>query len=284
MKIKFLGTAAAEGFPGLFCSCEICEKARKAGGKNIRTRSQSLINDDLLIDFSADTYFHTLNYGLDLRKVKSLIITHGHDDHLYPFDLGYRASPVYAEFPNGGKDKKPLEIYLTCRSDSFLRMAFRAKGNKIKDKTALNINYIKKFVPFTTAGYSVTPLKADHAIQYDPVFYIISKDGKTVLYGHDTGYFPKASWDYIEKNNIHFDFVTLDCTCTIEDEAYSYHMGFKACCDVKKRLLQNGNADKNTIFYLNHFSHNCGYTYDELCPIAEKEGFCVSYDGLEVEF
>lgn len=158
------------------------------------------------------------------------------------------------------------------------------EGNKIKDKTALNINYIKKFVPFTTAGYSVTPLKADHAIQYDPVFYIISKDGKTVLYGHDTGYFPKASWDYIEKNNIHFDFVTLDCTCTIEDEAYSYHMGFKACCDVKKRLLQNGNADKNTIFYLNHFSHNCGYTYDELCPIAEKEGFCVSYDGLEVEF
>ena len=29
MKIKYYGTAAAEGIPGLFCSCEICENARK---------------------------------------------------------------------------------------------------------------------------------------------------------------------------------------------------------------------------------------------------------------
>ena len=59
MKIKFYGTAAAEGFPGMFCSCETCEKARKAGGKNIRTRSQTVINNELMIDFSADTYLHT---------------------------------------------------------------------------------------------------------------------------------------------------------------------------------------------------------------------------------
>ncbi|HBJ10614.1 MAG TPA: carbon-phosphorus lyase, partial [Ruminococcaceae bacterium] len=38
MKFQYLGTAAAEGFPGMFCSCDTCEKARKAGGRNIRTR------------------------------------------------------------------------------------------------------------------------------------------------------------------------------------------------------------------------------------------------------
>ena len=67
MKFKFLGTAAAEGVPGLFCNCEICEKTRILKGKNIRTRSQSLINDDLLIDFPADTYLHVLNYGLEIE-------------------------------------------------------------------------------------------------------------------------------------------------------------------------------------------------------------------------
>ena len=64
MKLTYLGTAAAEGFPALFCNCPYCEEARRLGGKNIRTRSQSLINDDLLIDFPADTYHHLLLQGM----------------------------------------------------------------------------------------------------------------------------------------------------------------------------------------------------------------------------
>ena len=60
MKIKFLGTAAAEGFPAVFCNCEYCNKARELGGKNIRTRSQAIIDNKLLIDLPADTYFHFL--------------------------------------------------------------------------------------------------------------------------------------------------------------------------------------------------------------------------------
>ena len=55
MRIKYLGTAAAEGVPGIFCDCENCKRARKLGGKNIRTRSQAILDDTLLIDFPADT-------------------------------------------------------------------------------------------------------------------------------------------------------------------------------------------------------------------------------------
>ena len=58
MKFTFLGTAAAEGFSAVFCNCKYCIEARKLKGKNIRTRSQSLINDDLLVDLPADTYSH----------------------------------------------------------------------------------------------------------------------------------------------------------------------------------------------------------------------------------
>lgn len=43
MKITYLGTAAAEGFPAMFCNCEYCREAKKLGGKNIRTRSQAII-------------------------------------------------------------------------------------------------------------------------------------------------------------------------------------------------------------------------------------------------
>ena len=51
MKIQILGTAAAEGWPALFCNCEACRRAREKGGKNIRTRAGTLIDDQLLIDF-----------------------------------------------------------------------------------------------------------------------------------------------------------------------------------------------------------------------------------------
>ena len=78
MKIKFLGTAAAEGIPGIFCDCDTCEKARKNGGEFIGTRSQSVVDNKILIDFPPDTYHHILTHGLKLHKIHTLIITHPH--------------------------------------------------------------------------------------------------------------------------------------------------------------------------------------------------------------
>ena len=31
MKFKYLGTAAAEGWPAMFCSCDACNRARTSG-------------------------------------------------------------------------------------------------------------------------------------------------------------------------------------------------------------------------------------------------------------
>lgn len=87
MKIKYLGTAAAEGIPALFCRCDICKEARKRGGREIRTRSQAIIDEKLLIDFPADSYLHILHYNMDFSSIEHLLITHSHDDHFYPFDL-----------------------------------------------------------------------------------------------------------------------------------------------------------------------------------------------------
>ncbi len=39
------------------------------------------------------------------------------------------------------------------------------------------------------------------------------------------------------------------------------------------------------MFILNHFSHNAkDVVYDDFVKIAEREGFLVSYDGMEYEF
>ena len=51
MEIQYLGTAAAEGWPAIFCNCESCKKAATKRGKNIRTRSQAIIDKKILIDY-----------------------------------------------------------------------------------------------------------------------------------------------------------------------------------------------------------------------------------------
>ena len=35
MKLQFLGTAAAERIPAMFCACDTCKRALRAGGRNI---------------------------------------------------------------------------------------------------------------------------------------------------------------------------------------------------------------------------------------------------------
>ena len=85
MKIQYLGTAAAEGLPALFCDCETCRKAREIGGKEMRTRTQLVVNGKLLLDFPPDTYTHALNYSLKLGQIQHLLITHSHMDHFFSF-------------------------------------------------------------------------------------------------------------------------------------------------------------------------------------------------------
>ena len=48
MKLKYLGTAAAEGIPAMFCECNNCKEARRRGGRDLRTRSQALIDGKVL--------------------------------------------------------------------------------------------------------------------------------------------------------------------------------------------------------------------------------------------
>ena len=84
MKIKILGSGGGERYPASFCSCEHCEEARRVGGKSLRTLSQTLINDDLIIDFPLDTDMHCVSFGINLGKIENALITHTHSDHFLP--------------------------------------------------------------------------------------------------------------------------------------------------------------------------------------------------------
>lgn len=277
MKLKYLGTAAAEGIPAIFCDCEVCRRSKQLGGKNIRTRSQAVVDDKLLIDFPADTYTHYLNYNFPLSKITSCIITHSHNDHLYPSEIEMRKDG-FSHIP----DIKPMTFYAGESGFDILH-AVTKKYDVTED--IVKIRRIEPFKAFDADGYRIIPLKASHDESSSPFVFLVEKNGKTLFYSNDTGDYPLESWEYLKHYGRKINLVSLDCTSGNRAEDYIGHMGIVDNIKIREKLFDYGVADKNTIFVLNHFSHNgADVVYDDFVNIAEKQNFLVSYDGMEIEF
>ena len=272
MKLKFLGTAAYEGIPALFCNCDVCRKSRELGGRNMRSRSQALVDEDLLLDFPADTLWHTHRFGLDWQKIRYCLITHDHSDHLYPEDA-IQADPAFTHGHNG------LHFYSAQAGYDHL-------NNKLGDSTKklIKISLVEAGKKFTAGDYEVLPLWADHDSSSSPVFYSIRKGNKKLLYAHDTGWFPDASWDLLKKEGGVFDLISLDCTGGLVGGGWTRgHMGLETNLKVIERLRDEKLIDDKTVIVANHFTHNAN-TYDELIVEGKKHGVIISYDGMEMDF
>lgn len=278
MKIKYLGTAAAEGIPALFCNCPVCKRAKELGGRDIRTRSQALIDDVLLVDFPPDTYLHMLRDGFDLSAVRSLLITHSHSDHFNPSDIFMRTN-TYAHDPAEPR----LNVYGGRHVFGQLRQIRNGQSEDSGAVQRLALYEVRPYEPVEIDGYKVTPLPATHmeGQEEQALIYIIEKGGKTLLYGNDTGFFSEEVWDALAGRR--FDAVSLDSTLGPK-APYSGHMDLERNLRTRLRMLDMGCTGENTRFIVVHFSHNAGLNHGELVREAEKLGFEAAYDGMEALF
>ena len=278
MKLTYLGTAAAEGFPAVFCNCKYCNAAREKGGKNIRTRSQAIVNDELLIDLPADTYSHFLQNGIRGDRIGYLIVTHSHSDHFYPNEL-HTHGGCYAH----AMERNPMHI---LASDRVYRTCESAIANW--EKSIRETYVLHEGIPFETVTlgeYAITPLPARHAPAEKAVIYVIAHGGKTLLYAHDTGYLLEEVFDYIREKGLYFDAASFDCTnVNIPISDTGSHMGFPNIERVIARLRDCGAIDDRTKCMVNHFSHNGNPMQEYLEECAAPLGCGVSYDGCTVEF
>lgn len=271
MKLHFYGTGASEGVPAIFCRCENCKKIRKMGGKNYRSRTSCQIDDDLMIDFSADIFDHMRFGGLDMSNIKTLIITHTHSDHFYPEEL-IHVAPPYA-WPEG---KEKLTVYGNeSACDRLLKLC------SSQTMPYIDINPIHNMEEVKTGGFEVKALPAEHDPTQECHLYILRKGMKNLLYAHDTGYFPEITWKELQKE--HLDGVVLDCTCCNGHSYFQHHMGFQDNLKIKQRMLEEEIADQKTVFISTHFVHTYGPFQQELEKAFAPYGFIAAYDGMEVE-
>lgn len=280
MKINYIGTAAAEGIPALFCTCPVCQHARKEKGKEVRLRSGACINESLLIDFPPDIFTAALFGYVNLPAVRNVILTHSHADHCDMHEMIYRAQPHFCNQDPG----LVLHIYGNEKCKAKYDFAGTEMDGQIP---CTEFHIIKAFESFVLDGVCVTPLPANHALQEEAFVFLLEQEGQRFLYGNDTGWFPEATLGYLAGK--YCNGVSLDCTmCFGMPDADMGHMGFCTIVRLKQQLIRQGTADANTKFICHHFSHNGlreegkVYTNALLTEICAREGLVPSFDGMAV--
>ena len=285
MKLLYLGTAAAEGIPALFCECERCQKERALGAKGVHTRSGALLDGTLKLDFGPDSYKQMLDNGLNYAKIHSVLITHSHEDHLDVDELNLRRGT----FAHILTTDKRMTVYGNERVGEMVKRL---------ECEYFAFQLLKPFETVNIEGYEVTPLEAVHCISAQSERYPVQHEGKTyfrseqafiyliekgnmrLLYAHDTSRLTQANMDFLSGK--YLNLVSLDCTNGFLDVQWVGHMGAKDNLLMRERLIANGSADENTLFVANHFSHN-GYPGQKELE-ALLPGFIVARDGLELTF
>ena len=280
MKLKYLGTGAAEGMPALFCACPVCLRSQQEGGKSLRMRSCTLLDENVLIDLSPDIFAQKLRYGLRLDQLRAVVFTHAHPDHEDMFALQLRATPSCSVRPGVAEEEDVLDLYGDPWVGRRLEQALEAQPHAVRGR--FRYHEVHPYEPFAVGPYTFYPLRANHRREEgEPCLIYAVTDGKTAfLYANDTGETDLENDAYLRSIGLHFSLVSMDCARGLLPG--DGHMGFRECLALRDRLVSIGAVDQNTQYLLNHLSHMNDMTHSEWEAYAAPYGIGVAYDGVEV--
>jgi phosphoribosyl 1,2-cyclic phosphate phosphodiesterase len=305
VQLTFLGTAAAEGYPALWCRCERCVTARQRGGRNLRLRASLLINDDLLIDPGPDVLAAAIRLGVDLAPVQVCLVTHPHTDHLESSTFFWRRKGFVAT---------PLPLLRVHASAAAIDRLLRLERREL-DPAALRISTtpIGAFQRFelTTGGeperdprfedwaapetarrrYEVWTFAASHAEpSVEPMFFAVrqvdgpevSAGGRTLLYATDSGPWSEETWRALERlggEGVRFDVTAIDSTSGLGKDSTA-HMNLRQMAWHQDELGKRGLLNEGARRLAHHFSHNGTPPYEELVEHLRPMGIESAYDGM----
>ena len=272
MKVKFLGTAAAEGSPALWCECDVCRKAKQLKGKELRRRCSYFIDDDTIVDFGPDSYWQSMEFDVDLTLIKRVLFTHPHEDHMSPLEFGFRLSPNFSHVSH---------LINVFASHETLKTFLKFTGTEFK---TLNINPVR-LAPgkWTQDGdMEILAIPANHAPGLGAMIFVIRRGNKNLLIANDTGLLFEDSWKMLE--GVKLDTAVIESTCSFGvPDLPNGHLGVNTTVKFRDKLLEMNCISKDTPVYVNHFSHNGQANHDRLVEFFAPRNMTVTYDGLAIE-
>ena len=276
MELLYLGTAAAEGYPALFCSCDHCRAARALGGRDLRRRTSALIDGELLIDVGPDLLASAHALTLSLDRVRWVLQTHRHSDHLLESNFTFRekgftgAAPAWWEL---------------CGSQPTID-AITAYG-KLDDRR-LSLRSVAAFETFSLGPYTVTALSARHDMAIDPLFYAIRRGDAALLWANDTGPFFPETWqalDQLAAEGVHFGFAGIEATMGTapgDPTRPGGHMTIAQCGWHHQELGRRRLLAPDAHQFAHHLSHFNNPPHAEMETLLRPYGVAPAYDGLRL--
>lgn len=254
MRIKFLGTGAAEGIPSMGCECTHCTRARQEGGKLVRERSAilfSLPGYKLLVDTPPN--IRAMLAKNEVTQLDGIFLTHEHYDHTSGIE----------EFLYWRKD-----VDLFAEKRVYNRIARADWGEGLSD-VAFYLPY-RPGVVVRFDGFFITPFAVHHSA---PCFGLAIYEGEQkIVYTSDgDSRFPNHTRCLMR--GAHLLIVNTPFFVNPPGEA---HLGVDEAIGLKEEM----GAEKLILTHINHFNR----PHDELQEyVSQFEGVTVAYDGMEVE-
>jgi len=253
-ELLFLGTGAADW--------DVNDKTNF-----FRRNSAALLNNELMLDCGPHIfdYLNDCNNPELFDKVKYILITHDHDDHLYAESIAKIA------------EKQKI---LLCGAESIYDF--------VGDHENIEYLFFEPLKTYTVGNYEIIPLLANHDViiggKSRAFHYIIkAPDGRKLFYGLDGAWFLRPSWEEMLKHT--FDISVLDCTVgDSHDWRIFEHNTIPMLRVMTKEMREQNMIAPNGKIIASHLARTLHLPHEETEKILAEFGMKTAFDGIEIEF
>lgn len=285
MRLTFLGTADAWGYPDAFGTSKWDERARSLGGPSLRKHSAALVNDDLLIDLGPDVVIASMQHGVPFAGLRYVLQTHEHEDHLAPSLLLARGKDqplpllTFAGSPGSiARVGSLIARHAVCHGSA----ASADMPPEAMERLRLAFRPVEPFEQFELGPYRVQAVRANHDTErITAMLYAIECEGRSLFYGTDTGEIPDATWEALRAVGHRFNLVVLDHTFGVKERGDG-HMNAAQFLEQVARMRDESLLAPGARIFATHIASHSNPPHPELVEIAAAHGHEVAYDGLIV--
>jgi phosphoribosyl 1,2-cyclic phosphate phosphodiesterase len=270
MKLKLLGTGAAEGIPALLCNCPICANARRRRGRDVRQNSCAVVEGAsgalVLIDAPPHIKMTVDSRAVDQERLQAILVTHAHQDH----SLGLDYLSDHAVSGGGYQDPHVVDLWAPPSVFAFVERVRGARIEAVPGDSVFRPRTAHALEPFEVGPFTVTPLETGHRAGGECLGYVIQEGSCTLAYMLDSPpQLPDRTLEHL---------LTLRIECLVFDCTYASRHDPGGHSDIEGLIAMHGRL-KPGLTVASHISHRC-LDHRALARTLRAHRIRAGFDGM----